>query len=52
MNELQTTRTLDMVAAEIRTFTASMLNNIIEIGRRMVEAKEMWDAVSDAEMRA
>lgn len=41
MNELQTTRTLDMVAAEIRTFTASMLNNIIEIGRRMVEAKEM-----------
>lgn len=41
MNELQTPRTLDMVAAEIRTFTASMLNNIIEIGRRMVEAKEM-----------
>ena len=41
MNELQTARTLDMVAAEIRTFTASMLNNIIEIGRRMVEAKEM-----------
>ena len=41
MNELQTHRTLDMVAAEIRTFTASMLNNIIEIGRRMVEAKEM-----------
>lgn len=34
-------RTLDMVAAEIRTFTASMLNNIIEIGRRMCEAKEM-----------
>ncbi len=34
-------RTLDMVAAEIRTFTASMLNNVIEIGRRMVEAKEM-----------
>ena len=41
MNELQTHRTLDMVAAEIRTFTASMLNNILEIGRRMVEAKEM-----------
>lgn len=41
MKELQTPRTLDMVAAEIRTFTASMLNNIIEIGRRMVEAKEM-----------
>ena len=34
-------RTLDMVAAEIRTFTASMLNNIIEICRRMCEAKEM-----------
>lgn len=41
MSELQTVRTLDMVAAEIRTFTCSMLNNIIEIGRRMVEAKEM-----------
>lgn len=41
MNELQTTRTLDVVAAEIRTFTASMLNNVIEIGRRFVEAKEM-----------
>ena len=34
-------RTLEMVAAEIRTFTASMLNNIIEIGRRMCEAKDM-----------
>lgn len=34
-------RTLDMVAAEIRTFTASMLNNCIEIGRRMCEAKDM-----------
>ena len=34
-------RTLETVAAEIRTFTAGMLNNIIEIGRRMVEAKEM-----------
>lgn len=34
-------RTLDMVAAEIRTFTAGMLNNAIEIGRRMVEAKAM-----------
>lgn len=41
MTELQTTRTLDIVAAEIRTFTASMLNNVIEIGRRLVEAKEM-----------
>ncbi len=34
-------RTLEVVAAEIRTFTASMLNNIIEIGRRMCEAKAM-----------
>lgn len=34
-------RTLEMVAAEIRTFTASMLNSIIEIGRRMCEAKAM-----------
>lgn len=54
MNELTTTeqsvrpvagpshgRTLDVVAAEIRTFTASMLNNIIEIGRRLCEAKEL-----------
>ena len=41
MTELQNTRTLEVVAAEIRTFTASMLNNIIEIGRRLVEAKEM-----------
>lgn len=41
MNELQQTRTLEIVAAEIRTFTASMLNHIIEIGRRMCEAKDM-----------
>ena len=34
-------RTLDVIGAEIRTFTASMVNNIIEIGRRMVEAKGM-----------
>lgn len=34
-------RTPDVIAAEIRTFTAAMLNNAIEIGRRMVEAKEM-----------
>ena len=34
-------RSLDVVAAEIRTFTASMLNNIIEIGRRMCEAKAL-----------
>ena len=41
MNEMTTTRTPEVVAAEIRTFTASMLNNIIEIGRRMAEVKEM-----------
>ena len=38
---LQETRTLDIVAAEIRSYTWSMLTNIIEIGRRLVEAKEM-----------
>lgn len=41
MNEITTTRTLEVIGAEIRTFTASMLNNIIEIGRRMCEAKEL-----------
>ena len=35
------TRTPEIIAGEIRTFTASMLNNIIEIGRRMCEAKEL-----------
>ena len=34
-------RTPEIEAAEIRTFTASMLNNIIEIGRRLCEVKEM-----------
>ena len=38
---LQEARTLDIVAAEIRSYTWSMLTNIIEIGRRLVEAKEM-----------
>ena len=37
----QEARTPEIVAAEIRTFTASMLNNVIEIGRRMCEVKEM-----------
>lgn len=37
----QNSRTPEIVAAEIRTFTASMLNNVIEIGRRLCEAKEM-----------
>ena len=34
-------RTLEVVAAEIRGYTFSMLTNIIEIGRRLVEAKSM-----------
>ena len=41
MNELQEVRTLEIVAAEIRSYTWSMLTNIIEIGRRLCEAKEM-----------
>lgn len=42
MSELvQTGRTPEMVAAEIRAFTTSMLRNVIEIGRRMCEIKEM-----------
>lgn len=38
--EVQIVRTLDVIAAEIRALTASMLHDAIEIGRRMVEAKE------------
>ena len=34
-------RTAEIVAAEIRAYTASMLNDAVEIGRRMVEAKEL-----------
>lgn len=41
MNELTEVRTLEIVAAEIRSYTWSMLTNIIEIGRRLTEAKEM-----------
>lgn len=43
MNEhvITARRTPEIIAGEIRTFTASMLNNIIEIGRRMCEAKEL-----------
>ena len=43
MNEMTNiqTRTPELVAAEIRALTASMLNDVIEIGRRMCEAKEM-----------
>lgn len=39
--ELSRKRTPEIIAGEIRTFTASMLNNIIEIGRRMVEVKDL-----------
>ena len=43
MNEIEITeaRTPEIIAGEIRTFTASMLNNVIEIGRRMVEVKKL-----------
>lgn len=41
MSELQTGRTVQIIAAEINALTATMLSNIIEIGRRMCEAKEM-----------
>ncbi len=40
-NEIEIPRTADIVAAEIRALTASVLTNIIEIGRRMCEIKEM-----------
>ncbi len=36
-------RTPEIVAAEIRALTASMLGSIIEIGRRMCEVKEMLE---------
>ena len=41
MTEMQAVRTVEVVAAEINALTASMLGNIVEIGRRMCEAKEM-----------
>jgi len=41
MTELQTSRTLDVVAAEINALTGTMLATAVEIGRRMLEAKEM-----------
>lgn len=41
MNEMTTTRTPEVIAAEIRSLTATMLWNVIEIGRRMVEAKAL-----------
>lgn len=39
--EMKEARTLDIVAAEIRALTANALNTIVEIGRRMTEAKAM-----------
>ncbi len=41
MSEAISTRSLEVIGAEIRALTASMLGNVIEIGRRMVEAKEL-----------
>lgn len=41
MEALREGRTAEVVAAEIRALTASMLSNVIEIGRRMCEVKEM-----------
>lgn len=41
MNEMTTTRTPEVIAAEIRALTSTVLSNIIEIGRRFVEAKAM-----------
>lgn len=45
MNELTTTRTPEIIGAEIRFYTnqarATALNCAVEIGRRLVEAKEM-----------
>lgn len=38
---LTTQRSLEVIGAEIRALTGSMLNAVIEIGRRMAEAKEM-----------
>lgn len=37
----QPVRTAETIAAEIRALTASMLSNVLEIGRRMCEVKEM-----------
>lgn len=41
MNEMQITRNPDVIAQEIRALTATMLTNIVEIGRRLCEAKEL-----------
>ena len=41
MNELVEKKSPAVLAAEIRALTASMLSTVIEIGRRMCQAKEM-----------
>ena len=41
MNELINTRTPEVIAAEIRALTSTVLCNIIEIGRRFTEAKAL-----------
>lgn len=41
MNALTEVRTIEVITAEIRALTASALANIIEIGRRLSEAKAM-----------
>ena len=41
MNEMTTTRTPEVIAAEIRALTSTVLCNIIEIGRRFTEAKAL-----------
>ena len=39
--DLTNTRTPDVIAAEIRALTSTMLTSVIEIGRRFAEAKAM-----------
>lgn len=41
MSNIEQARTPEMIAEEIRGYTAMMLNNVIEIGRRMCEVKAM-----------
>lgn len=40
-NQVEQVRTPEIIAQEIRGYTAMMLNSVIEIGRRMCEVKEM-----------
>ena len=41
MTDLTTTRTPEVIAAEVRALTATVLTNVIEIGRRFAEAKAL-----------